>query len=237
MNIINSIKHIVNLFKIDIIKYPNSDLRRRGKLFNHFKINKILDVGANTGQYAQLTREIGFKGMIISFEPLTNAYVKLIKHATKDKKWEAHNLALGNRNEEIAINISKNSYSSSILEITKNHTDNAPESSFVNKEKINVKRLDELYDDLVKRDDIVLLKIDVQGFERNVLEGAKKSLDKIKGIQIEMSIVELYKDEMLFLDLMDYLKSLGYSLYSLENGFYNNNTGQLLQVDGIFFRE
>jgi hypothetical protein len=62
------------------------------------------------------------------------------------------------------------------------------------------------------------------------------SLKKIKGIQIEMSIEELYRDEMLYIDMINFLNSLGFNLYSLENGFYNEETGKLLQVDGIFFR-
>lgn len=237
MNIVNTIKKIVNPFKIDINKYPNADLRRRKKLLKHFRINKILDVGANIGQYAELTRKLGFNGEIISFEPLTIAYKQLALNALKDKKWQTHNFALGNKEEEVIINISKNLYSSSILDITPNHVDNASESNYIDKEEIQVKKLDELYNDLVCDDDIVFLKLDVQGFEKNVIEGAEKILHRIKGVQLEMSIIELYKGEVLFLEMINLLKKEGFRLYSLENGFYNNDTGQLLQVDGIFFRD
>jgi len=237
VNIVNTIKKIVNPFKIDINKYPNADLRRRKKLLKHFRINKILDVGANIGQYAELTRKLGFNGEIISFEPLTIAYKQLALNALKDKKWQTHNFALGNKEEEVIINISKNLYSSSILDITPNHVDNASESNYIDKEEIQVKKLDELYNDLVCDDDIVFLKLDVQGFEKNVIEGAEKILHRIKGVQLEMSIIELYKGEVLFLEMINLLKKEGFRLYSLENGFYNNDTGQLLQVDGIFFRD
>ncbi len=237
MNIVDTIKKIVNPFKIDINKYPNADLRRRKKLLKHFRINKILDVGANIGQYAELTRKLGFKGEIISFEPLTIAYKQLALNALKDKKWKTHNFALGNKEEEVIINISKNLYSSSILDITPNHVDNASESNYIDKEKVQVKKLDELYNDLVCDNDIVFLKLDVQGFEKNVIEGAEKILHRIKGIQLEMSIIELYKGEILFLEMIAFLKANGFKLYSLENGFYNDKTGQLLQVDGIFFRD
>lgn len=237
MSIINLIKKIINPFKIDIIKYPNSDLRRRKKLFKQFRINKILDVGANTGQYAKLIRKLGFDGEIISFEPLTKAYNQLVLNAIKDKKWKTYNLALGNKEEELELNISRNVYSSSILEITAKHINSAPESDYIDKERVKVKKLDILYDKLVAEGDIVFLKIDVQGFEKNVLEGAIKILPKLKGIQLEMSIIELYKGEMLFSEMVNFLEKQGFKLYSLENGFYNNNTGQLLQVDGIFFKE
>jgi len=237
VKIVDFLKKIINLFKVDIIKYPNSDLRRRKKLMHNFKINKILDVGANTGQYASLTRKLGFKGEIVSFEPLLKAYQSLVLKSLKDKKWETYNFALGDKTEDAFINISKNVYSSSILEITQNHLQGAPESSYIEKEKIKVKELGDIYNDLVEDSDIVFLKIDVQGFEKNVIEGAHNILHKIKGIQLEMSIVELYKGEMLLFEMINFLGTYGFKLYSLENGFYNDNTGQLLQVDGIFFRE
>ncbi len=237
MDIIDIIKRIVNPFKIDIIKYPNSDLRRRVKLLKNFEITKILDVGANIGQYAILSKKMGFRGEIISFEPITKAYDILALNALKYGKWRAYNFALGNKEERIIINISKNVYSSSILEIMPYNIDSAPDSRYEEEEVISVKKLDDIYNDLVQEKDHVLLKIDVQGFEKNVLEGAHRSLSNIKGVQIEMSLIELYRGEMLFTEVINFLKTYGFRLYSLENGFFNDNNGQLLQVDGIFFKD
>ena len=62
-------------------------------------------------------------------------------------------------------------------------------------------------------------------------------LQKIKGIQIEMSIEELYRGEILFDQIIPFLKNIGFNLYSLENGFFDMESGKLLQVDGIFFKE
>ena len=66
------IRRLINKFNLDITKYPSTDLRRRNKLLNHFKIDLILDVGANSGQYAQESFNNKFKGKIISFEPFSN---------------------------------------------------------------------------------------------------------------------------------------------------------------------
>ena len=79
-----------------------------------------------------------------------------------------------------------------------------------------------------------MVKIDTQGFEKNVIDGAIKNLNNIKIIQLEMSIIELYKGEMLFQQMTQYLEDRGFVLISLENGFSNSTTGELLQVDGIF---
>ncbi len=236
MNIVNFIKKIVNPLNIDIKKYPSSDLRRRKKLLEHHKISNVLDVGANSGQYAIELFEIGYSGNIISFEPVKSVFNILNKKVVNNKKWKAFNFGLGNKEEKLSINISENTYSSSLLDIMPSHIKGSPESKYIDKELIKIKTLDSIYDEIIKFNDIVLLKIDVQGFEKNVLDGALKSLQKIKGIQIEMSIEELYKGEILFDQMIPFLKNIGFNLYSLENGFYDMESGKLLQVDGIFFR-
>lgn len=237
MGIVNIIKSIINPMNIDIVRYPNIDLKRRKNLFRHYGINKVLDVGANTGQYAQLLRKLGFRGEIISFEPIKTIYTELEDKAVKDKKWIVLNYGLGSKIEERTLNISKNSFSSSILEMTAKHLENAPLSEYLRDEKIDINTIDNIYDEMVTKNDIVFLKIDVQGFEKEVLQGAKKSLEKITGLQVEMSLTELYKGEMLFMDMLQLLKTFDFELKGLENGFFDEKTGQLLQVDGIFFRK
>ena len=91
--------------------------------------------------------------------------------------------------------------------------------------------------EIINKTDCVLLKIDVQGFEKEVLEGAKNVLEHIKGVQLEMSIEELYMGETLFGEMYDFITKKGFKLHSVENGFYNEKTGKLLQLDGIFFKE
>lgn len=237
MTIASILRKVINPIGIDVTKYPSSDLNRRINLFNHFKVNKVLDVGANVGQYSKKIREIGFKGEIRSFEPLSTAYKELEKASAKDDKWKIYNFALGDKEESAEINISKNSYSSSLLDITPTHIQGAPNSIYESKETISVKTLNGIFDELVDDKEVVFLKLDVQGFEENVIKGANKVLKRIKGIQIEMSLTELYKGEMLYREVIDLLESLGFNLYSFENGFYDYQSGRLLQVDGLFFRE
>lgn len=236
MKILNLVRKILNPLHIDIVKYPSSDLRRRQKLLDHFKINKILDVGANSGQYASLIRDTGFKGEIVSFEPVKHVFENLKKKSKKDAKWTVHNMGLGNRKEDLEINVSQNTFSSSILNMMPEHLNSEPEAIYLEKQCIKVDMLDNLYHELVDSNDVVFLKLDVQGFEKNVLEGAREYLKKITGVQVEMSIIEMYEGELTYLQMIDYLKERGFKLYSLENGFFNKKTGQLLQVDGIFFK-
>jgi len=230
------INEIARNFGVQINRYPDSDLKRRIKLINNFKINKILDVGANEGQYSLLLRKLGFHGRILSFEPQSQVFMRLREKIRKDENWIVYNLALGNRDEEAFLNLSSNSVSSSFLDMKIVHLKSAPMSKYISKEKVIVKKLDSIFYKFHRPGDKILLKIDTQGFEKKVLEGAEKSLSLIKGIQLEMSIISLYKGEKLFFDLLSFMKKKGFSLYSLENGFSDPVSGQLLQVDGIFFK-
>lgn len=233
----NQIKSILTKFGYDINKYPTQDIRRRIQLFKYFNIDKILDVGANTGGYASSMRSAGYVGSIISFEPVKEAYDQLAKRAMHETKWETMNIALGNNDGSSIINVSENLVSSSIAEMSSLHVDSAPDSVYVRKEEIKIHKLDTIFFDLADKQDKIILKIDTQGFEKNVIDGAEKSLPLISGLQLEMSLVPLYNNELLFPELLGYLNDRGYSLCSLENGFSNPDSGQLLQVDGIFFRK
>jgi hypothetical protein len=82
----------------------------------------------------------------------------------------------------------------------------------------------------------LFLKIDVQGFEPQVLEGAARLLDRTQGVQLELSLAPLYEGQTLFLPLVDWLAKKGFELWALIPGFIDNKTGRMLQVDGIFFR-
>jgi FkbM family methyltransferase len=222
----------------DIVKYrPASHaLARRKWLIEVNNIDVVLDVGANTGQYGKELRSLGYAGRIISFEPLSQAYTILSSVAARDPLWESMNIALGDAEYQTMINISGSSPSSSILDILPASIEIAPQIRYVGQEQIDVKSLDSFFDDLVGEHQHVYLKIDTQGFERNVLEGAKKSLQHIDMIQLEMSLVPIYRDETLFDEMYKYLVDRGYALVSVEQGFSNGNTGQLLQVDGVFSR-
>ena len=216
------------------IKIIDEDLLRRVKIINTFQVDVLLDVGANNGNYATTMRNVGFSKKIISFEPQKKAFDELQKISEGDNLWQVNHFALGNEDGNSVINIAGNSLSSSILEMLPKHSDTAPESIYVEKENITIKKLDTIFNSIVSANDIVMLKIDTQGFEKNVLDGAENALKNISIIQLEMSIVPLYKNEILMLDMIKHLDEIGFQLFSIENGFSDPSTGQLLQADGVF---
>lgn len=222
----------------DKIKHRlNRPLYRRKRLLNHFGITKILDVGANTGQYAQETRKIKFSGEIISFEPINSVFEILKENLKNDPKSIVNNFALGDKSETKTINIAKNLASSSFFSRTKYFEEIASQTDYISEEQVEIKTLDSIFNSICNDDDVIFLKLDTQGYEKNILNGAKESLKKIKGIQIELALKPTYQDAPNFKEIFKILEDAGFTLYSLEEGFENEKTGQLIEVDGIFFRE
>ena len=200
------------------------------------KIGLVFDVGANIGQYSKYLRESGYNGRIVSFEPLTSAFGILSGIAKRDLKWETANIAIGNYDGKATINISSNSYSSSILEMLPSHLQSAPESKYIDTEEISIVKFDSILDEYWHGVENIYLKIDTQGYEKYVIDGAESSLKNIIGVQMEVSLIPLYKDELLLPDMLSFMYRKGYILMSIEPGFMDPTTGQLLQVDCIFFK-
>ena len=225
------IRSIIRKFGYDINYFG------RFKILKHLAIDLVLDVGANQGQYGKSLRRGGYRGNIISFEPLNSAFSQLKLCSKSDSLWQINNYALGNDNTNSIINISANSYSSSILAMTNAHTNLSKESAFVGEQNIVVKTLDSVFKNIVESDNNIFLKIDTQGYEKKVILGALNSLEKIVGIQIEVSMIELYKEEDLFIDMINFLDSKGFKTISIESGFFDQKTGFLLQSDLIFVRK
>lgn len=211
-----------------------NDYKRRLKIINNCKINLLFDIGANAGQYSKKMRNLGYTKKIISFEPLKDVFEVLKQHALHDKNWIVNNYALGNEDSVGIINVSKKSDCSSILNMLPEHKQSASGLEYITQQEIEIKKLDTVFSSFAGKSDNVMVKIDTQGYEKNVIDGAFESLRKIMIIQLEMSIVPMYENEMLFVEMIEYLKNKDFQLYSLENGHYNRKTGRLLQVDGIF---
>ena len=143
---------------------------------------------------------------------------------------------IGEKEKEVELNISENSYSSSVLQILPTHVEAAPQSKYISKEMISIKRLDSLHEINIDKFNKIFLKIDTQGYEEQALMGAEKILSKVEGIQMELSLQPLYKGQSTFTELYEKIKKLNFSLWDLRTGFKNIKTGQIYQVDGIFFK-
>jgi len=237
-----SAKRFLRKVGYDVNKYVAEDYshrpaERRLQLLQHFNINLVFDIGANTGQYASELRKMGYSGKIISFEPLSSAYKQLRALAKDDTLWETTQSALGDFDGATEINIAANSQSSSILEMLPAHIQAAPNASYIGKEEIVISRLDTILEAFMEETENLFIKIDAQGYEKKILDGAEGIIDKVKGVQVEASLVALYQGEYLIDEMILFMKNLGFTLMSIEPGFSSKETGQLLQADLIFFRQ
>jgi FkbM family methyltransferase len=200
-------------------------------------VTVALDVGANAGQWATELRAWGYRGRIISFEPLSGPYQELSKRSDVDARWDTHNLALGDRSGTVDIHVAGNSESSSILEMAQIHRDALSTSAYVGTETVRIERLDNLQPTLCNPDDVIYLKLDVQGFERVVLEHAQSWFtEKLVGLELELSLVPLYQGGPLMSEMIEWLRERGYILTSTQSGWGSQATGEILQMDGLFTR-
>jgi FkbM family methyltransferase len=212
--------------------------KRLANSLKYFDIDLILDIGANVGQFAQSVLDNGYSGKIISFEPIKNCHEKLTQKAKSVKNWVIYDQgAIGSKEEWVEINISKNSVSSSILGIKKAHIEGEPDSKYIAKEKVKVRRLD----DVIRAEDFfkkIFIKIDVQGFEMEVLKGGQNVLNQASLVSIELSLVPMYENNgIIYTDVIKYMEDHGFYLFGVQTGFVNKETGQVLQADGLFAKK
>ena len=233
------IKGVGRRFGLDVRAFnpSRSDAARLQKMLHNNHIDLVLDVGANVGNYARYLRAIGYGGRIVCFEPLAEAHAALFRLARADGLVEiAPRMALGDRDGEVVINVAANSESSSILEMLENHRRVAPESKYVGTEKVQLRRLDGVMGPLLRGAKSLFLKVDAQGYETNILNGALDLLPLIKGMQLELSLVPFYAGEPDYLEMIKNVERLGYTLRDLTANFADAETGQAYQFDGIFFK-
>lgn len=180
------------------------------------KLNTIIDVGANKGQFAGRVRALGWRGEIISFEPLIKPFKLLEIHAAKDPKHLVYQYGLGDENIDTEINVASNhGASSSILEIDPTVSE-AFSITTVSRESVKIRRIIDINSELSLNLEKSLLKIDTQGFEQQVLKGAGKILEKIPMLLLEVSMRKVYMNEPLVLELLNFLDSKGFELRDIE---------------------
>jgi FkbM family methyltransferase len=232
------LKRLLNRTGMDLVRYRQvpPHLARRAHLLARFAPTVVLDVGANAGLYGAELREIGYRGRIVSYEPLSSAYAALAARAARDGAWEAVNAALGAEPGQAVLNVAANSWSSSLRPMLDVHLAAAPDSRYVGAETVRVDTLDAVFARHVRPDDRVWLKVDTQGFERDVLAGAAASLPRIETVELEMSPVGLYEGEALFTEMFDWLGVRGFDCVHLQPGLLDPADERLLSVDGYFHR-
>lgn len=199
------------------LRLPQAPLDRVNELSSlrdlllQLRIDCVLDVGANRGQFARELRGIDYDGLIISFEPIGSEFLALKEQFKNDSRWSGYQVALGSREESMSITIPRLTVMSSLLEST-------VAERGARKELVKVRRLDNMLPSLMKdfESSRVFLKMDTQGYDLDVFRGTSGCIDKIQGIQSELSIQPLYKNMPHYLEVLETYEAAGFDLYNLS---------------------
>lgn len=239
MTMLHGLRRLARRIGVDVSRYPEATAEYQAdQLLAQHRVGLVLDVGANDGGYAAMLRRAGYRGRIVSFEPVQEPFRRLRERTADDPLWTAVPWAVGDTDGTVDIHVAGNAAaSSSVLAMLPRHAEAAPESRYVGVEQAQQRRLDTLWPELVQAGDRVFLKVDVQGAEKHVLAGAGDRLVQCVGAQLEVSFAPLYEGGMLYREALDWLEAVGLSLMYVVPGFTDPRTGRMYQCDVVCFRE
>lgn len=195
------LRRTLRRFDLDLVRTHTTFEGHLARLLPALGVNVVLDVGGHYGEYAQLLRELGYRGRIVSFEPIAANYARLQTAMGTDPKWRGMRLALGSARTSLPINVTGATDQSSFLTPSAHGaTWFGAASAVVRTEIVQVERLDDVLSACVEgvEQPRVYLKLDTQGYDWAALQGATKALDVVVGLQTEIAVKPLYEGVPLF---------------------------------------
>jgi FkbM family methyltransferase len=211
----------------------DSAVKRFAKICNSMEVLTVFDVGANVGQFSKDIRRHSFKAKIYSFEPVQETFIKLVSNFRNDSEWRGIKKGVGRYTGTLEINLSANAgLSTSFMEMGEQHLIDFPDSRYIGTETVEVTTIDAQISDLKIQPSKLAVKIDVQGFELEVLWGMTTYIRDIRCLLIEASLVPLYLGEPTLSEIIAFLESHNHRVVDVFRGV-QSRTGQLLQVDLI----
>jgi FkbM family methyltransferase len=190
----------------------------------------VIDVGANVGQFATAIRRAGYRGPIISFEPVPEAFAELQNRSATDPDWAVQRVAVGDRPGALELNVSEASNISSFLEVKEEYVAGRPPARVRRTEWVPIATIDDLLREAPY--ERMFLKTDTQGYDLRVLAGATQTIDRTIGIQIELSVVAIYEGMPSYVEALAVLRELGFAL----TGMYRVPSFQVHEYDGVLLR-
>jgi FkbM family methyltransferase len=198
-------------------------------------IRTVLDIGANTGQFALTVHRLLPEATIHSFEPLADCHARLVERLDAAPRFHAHAVALGDADGEVEFQRNDFTQSSSVLPMAPLHKEALRWTGHSTTVTVPVRRLDSVLGDQ-ELEPNVLVKIDVQGFEDRVLVGGEQTLRQARYVMVETSMEPLYEGQASFERVYELLTGYGFRYGGNLEQLVNPNDGRILQADALFLR-
>ena len=202
----------------------------------HEGIRTVFDVGANVGHYGVELREGGYRGRIISFEPAAKAFAALSARSLRDRRWDAFQLGIGDQAGELSLTVTEADVFSSFKPPTDYTANKFVGAREAHRELVPVVRLDKFVAERpsVTSETPLYLKIDTQGFEREVLAGTGALLSTFRAVQLELPLRKLYQGQQDWREIVGFMAGRGFDIaMAKENGF-DWDAMRLLELDVVF---
>jgi FkbM family methyltransferase len=219
-------------------RYEGPDWQyRRRRVLERLGIDLVIDVGANLGQYGMDLRAAEYAGRIASVEPSAEQFTRLAARAAADPWWEVHRMALGAQPGEVTLNVADNQGSaSSVLPSRGLEFGTTAQMRYVGTEVVQMETLEDVGPRIAGDARRILLKADVQGLELDVIRGAGEFLSRVVAMELELSLLALYEGQPEWRAVVGTLEELGFTLFALDPGYSDFDSGRLVEMDGLFVR-
>jgi len=196
----------------------------------------IIDIGANIGQFASHARVAFPNAQILSFEPIEDCFQQLKAGFSNDPNFKAFNCAIGKSSRKSTFHYNDYAPSSSILEISTTHISHFPKTAHSTTTTIEERMFEEVVD-IGSIAAPCLIKIDVQGYELEVIKNNGAMLKAADAVIIETSFKQLYKGQPLFDEVYNEMTKLGFVYGGSYDQLYAPGTYQIIQSDSIFYQQ
>ena len=201
--------------------------------YSNIQPNTVIDIGANLGQFSIASYHEFSSSVIIPIEPDSTIARKLRKNLPSEISSRIICVAVGDYDGKINFQVNADSQNSSVLPLGEDRRRAFPKNIVLREVCVPISRLDSLLDP-TKLPEPILLKIDVQGYEEKVINGAINTLKYIRWVVIEVSFASLYEGEAKFLQIMDLMAFNGFSFVKPLNFHQSGHSLDIIEMDALF---
>lgn len=196
----------------------------------------VIDVGANVGQFAVASAKLFPDVRVHSFEPVPECAERLRKNVSGLEGVTVYPFALGEAAGEAELRVNSYTHASSFLPVTRTHRETFPEVRETGEVPVEVSTLDLVFAGVQLRGP-VLLKLDVQGYEAQVIRGGAETLKRVDYVVLEASFRRMYEGEPLFTEILKLMEEYGFRFARPVGWLSAPDGGEILQMDALFVRD